>query len=118
MSSYVHTAGIIPVANLKTDIDTKIPEIMLPVRNGFSAIQKSVFVTSELLLNFIRIIEEKCLFITYLSIQRTAIVAIRTGGQCYMVYIHLGTPRLKFLNGLFHKIIILVFQCRYTMSMI
>jgi hypothetical protein len=43
VSSYVHTAGIIPVANLKTDIDTQIPEVMLPISNGFSAIQKSVF---------------------------------------------------------------------------
>jgi len=43
VSSHVHTAGIIPVANLQTDIQTPIPEILLPVNNGFSAIQKSVF---------------------------------------------------------------------------
>ena len=43
MSNHVHTAGIIPVANLDTDIDTVVPQILLPVSNGFSAIQKSVF---------------------------------------------------------------------------
>jgi hypothetical protein len=43
VSNHVHTAGIIPVANLQTDIQTPIPEILLPVNNGFSAIQKSVF---------------------------------------------------------------------------
>ena len=43
MSSRVHTAGIIPVANLKTNIDVAYPEILLPVCNGLSAIQKSVF---------------------------------------------------------------------------
>ena len=43
MSSHIHTAGIIPVANLQTDIDTPIPEILLPVSNGFTAVQKSVF---------------------------------------------------------------------------
>ena len=43
MSNHTHTAGIIPVANLQTDIDTPIPQILLPVSNGFSAIQKSVF---------------------------------------------------------------------------
>ena len=43
MSSHVHTAGIIPVANLDTDIETMLPQVMLPVNNGFSAIQKSVF---------------------------------------------------------------------------
>ena len=43
MSSHIHTAGIIPVANLQTDISTPTPEILLPVNNGFTAIQKSVF---------------------------------------------------------------------------
>jgi hypothetical protein len=43
MSSHIHTAGIIPVANLQTDIDTPIPAVLLPVNNGFTAIQKSVF---------------------------------------------------------------------------
>ena len=43
MGTHIHTAGIIPVANLKTEIDTPIPEILLPVNNGFTAIQKSVF---------------------------------------------------------------------------
>jgi len=43
MSSHIHTAGIIPVANLQTDIDTPVPEVLLPVNNGFTAIQKSVF---------------------------------------------------------------------------
>lgn len=43
MGIHVHTAGIIPVANLKTEIETPIPEILLPVSNGFTAIQKSVF---------------------------------------------------------------------------
>ena len=43
MSNHIHTAGIIPVANLQTDIDTPVPEVLLPVNNGFTAIQKSVF---------------------------------------------------------------------------
>jgi hypothetical protein len=43
VGTHIHTAGIIPVANLKTEIDTPIPEILLPVNNGFTAIQKSVF---------------------------------------------------------------------------
>ena len=43
MSNRTHTAGIIPVANLKTDIDTPYPEVLLPVCNGLSAIQKAVF---------------------------------------------------------------------------
>jgi hypothetical protein len=36
-------AGIIPVANIKTDHKTPFPAILLPVDNGFSAIQKSVY---------------------------------------------------------------------------
>ena len=39
----LHLAGIIPVANLKTDFDLKTPEILLPINAGFTAIQKSVF---------------------------------------------------------------------------
>jgi|TARA_R100000455_G_C6271873_1_gene128333 hypothetical protein len=36
-------AGIIPIANIKTDHDNPLPEVMLPVDNGFTAIQKSVY---------------------------------------------------------------------------
>jgi len=43
MPQHVHMAGIIPVANLDTDFDTPLPEIMMPVNNGYSAIQKSVY---------------------------------------------------------------------------
>tara|TARA_B100000287_G_scaffold241359_1_gene226831 strand:- start:614 stop:1498 length:885 start_codon:yes stop_codon:yes gene_type:complete len=38
-----HLAGIIPIANIKTDHDNLLPEILLPIDNGFSAIQKSVY---------------------------------------------------------------------------
>ena len=41
--SRLHLAGIIPIANLKTDFDLLIPEVLLPIAAGFSAIQKSVF---------------------------------------------------------------------------
>ncbi len=37
-----HLAGIIPVANLQTDFEFNFPEILLPLNNGFTAIQKSV----------------------------------------------------------------------------
>tara|TARA_Y100001972_G_scaffold33287_1_gene41324 strand:- start:633 stop:1526 length:894 start_codon:yes stop_codon:yes gene_type:complete len=37
-----HLAGIIPVANLKTDFEFNFPEVLLPLNNGFTAIQKSV----------------------------------------------------------------------------
>jgi hypothetical protein len=43
MSAHIHLAGIIPVANLKTDFDLKIPPYTLPVDTDFSAIQKAVF---------------------------------------------------------------------------
>ena len=43
MSNHTHTAGIIPVANLQTDMSISTPEILIAVNNGFSAIQKSVF---------------------------------------------------------------------------
>ena len=39
----LHLAGIVPVANIKTDHENPLPEILLPVDNGFSAIQKSVY---------------------------------------------------------------------------
>jgi len=39
----LHLAGIIPVANLKTDFNLDIPACMMPVDAGFTAIQKSVF---------------------------------------------------------------------------
>jgi hypothetical protein len=38
----LHLAGIVPIANIKTNHDTPYPEVLLPVDNGFSAIQKSV----------------------------------------------------------------------------
>ena len=38
----LHMAGIIPVANLKTDHETTVSEVLLPIDNGFTAIQKSV----------------------------------------------------------------------------
>jgi hypothetical protein len=41
--SRLHLAGIIPLANLKTDFQVAIPEVLLPIGPGFSAIQKSVF---------------------------------------------------------------------------
>lgn len=37
-----HLAGVIPVANLHTDFEFNFPEILLPLNNGFTAIQKSV----------------------------------------------------------------------------
>ena len=39
----LHLAGIVPVANLKTDHKNVFPEVLLPVDNGFTAIQKSVY---------------------------------------------------------------------------
>ena len=41
--SKLHLAGIIPVANLKTDFNLITPEVLMPVGPGFTAIQKSVF---------------------------------------------------------------------------
>ena len=43
MPSHIHTAGIIPVANLDTNIDAPYPPCLLSINNGFSAIQKSFF---------------------------------------------------------------------------
>jgi len=37
-----HLAGIVPVANLQTDFDFNFPEVLLPLNNGFTCIQKSV----------------------------------------------------------------------------
>ena len=39
----LHLAGIIPVANLKTDFGLQTPDILTPIGAGFTAIQKSVF---------------------------------------------------------------------------
>mgnify|MGYP001419692488 CR=1 FL=1 len=39
----MHLAGIIPVANLKTDLQTVFPEVLLPLAPDFTAIQKSVY---------------------------------------------------------------------------
>ena len=39
----VHLAGIIPVANLSTDMEIHTPEILMPLSPGLTAIQKSVF---------------------------------------------------------------------------
>ena len=43
MSNKIHLAGIIPVANLDTDLNLATPEVLMPVGAGFTAIQKSVF---------------------------------------------------------------------------
>ena len=40
---HTHLAGIIPLANLKTDFALATPECLLPVDPGFTAIQKAVF---------------------------------------------------------------------------
>tara|TARA_B100000989_G_scaffold2418_2_gene1627 strand:+ start:14017 stop:14904 length:888 start_codon:yes stop_codon:yes gene_type:complete len=39
----LHMAGIIPIANIKTDHHNTLPEVLLPIDNGFTAIQKSVY---------------------------------------------------------------------------
>jgi len=39
----LHLAGIVPVANIKTDHDNPYPEVLMPIDNGFCAIQKSVY---------------------------------------------------------------------------
>jgi len=41
--NHTHLAGIIPVAGLDTDYDISTPEVLLPVEEGFTAIQKSVY---------------------------------------------------------------------------
>lgn len=43
MPSKIHLAGIIPVANYECDIDVGFPQVLLPVCDGFSLIQRSVF---------------------------------------------------------------------------
>lgn len=43
MSQHVHLAGIIPIANFDDTFGMPYPWFMLPVDNGFSMIQKSVF---------------------------------------------------------------------------
>ena len=40
---HTHLAGIIPLANLKTDYNLQTPECLLPLDAGFTAIQKAVF---------------------------------------------------------------------------
>jgi hypothetical protein len=39
----LHLAGIVPIAGIKTDHANPLPEVLAPVDNGFSAIQKSVY---------------------------------------------------------------------------
>ena len=43
MSAHIHLAGVIPVANLKSDFELATPTILLPINPDFTAIQKSVF---------------------------------------------------------------------------
>tara|TARA_B100001094_G_scaffold331383_1_gene399471 strand:- start:346 stop:1230 length:885 start_codon:yes stop_codon:yes gene_type:complete len=43
MSSKIHLSGIIPIANHNSEIDVKFPNVLLPLCDGFSAIQRSVF---------------------------------------------------------------------------
>ena len=43
MAPKTHLAGIIPVANYDCEIEVGFPEVLLPVCNGFSLIQRSVF---------------------------------------------------------------------------
>ena len=38
-----HVAGIVPVANIKTDHNLKTPEYLLPIAADYTAVQKSVF---------------------------------------------------------------------------
>lgn len=39
----LHVAGIVPIANIDTDHTNALPEVLTPVDNGFSALQKSVY---------------------------------------------------------------------------
>jgi hypothetical protein len=41
--THTHLAGIIPLANLKTDYNLQTPDCLLPVDAGFTAIEKAVF---------------------------------------------------------------------------
>ena len=43
MSNHVHTAGIIPIANLKCDYEFAYPDVLMPIEDSFTAIQKSVY---------------------------------------------------------------------------
>ena len=38
-----HVAGIIPVANMKTDHDLRTPDYLLPIASNYTAVQKSVY---------------------------------------------------------------------------
>ena len=42
-STKIHLAGIIPIANMNTSHTLETPEVLLPISDGFTAIQKSVF---------------------------------------------------------------------------
>ena len=42
-ASKIHLAGIIPIANIDSSHKLRTPEILLPIGDGFTAIQKSVF---------------------------------------------------------------------------
>ena len=39
----IHLSGIIPIANYETELNMSFPELLLPVSDGFSLIQKSVY---------------------------------------------------------------------------
>ena len=39
----VHLSGIIPIANNESEIDSALPHVLLPIGNGISLIQRSVF---------------------------------------------------------------------------
>ena len=39
----IHLAGIIPIAGIDADIETVFPSVLLPINDGYSAIQKSVY---------------------------------------------------------------------------
>ena len=39
----LHLAGIIPIANIQTDHENALPGVLVPMTNGFNAIQKSVY---------------------------------------------------------------------------
>lgn len=43
MSKHIHMAGIIPLANFEDTFDVKYPWCLLPIDQGFSMIQKSIF---------------------------------------------------------------------------
>ena len=43
MSSKIHLSGIIPVANHNSELDIAFPHVLLPLADGFNAIQRSVF---------------------------------------------------------------------------